>query len=174
MPAVSEKLSILADLSDIPEAALSVLRGIATTDHERAALAELETICDLLSATDVYDSVRIDFSVVNNMNYYDGVVFRGFLEGLSEGVLAGGEYGGLLRKMGRSASAVGFAIYLDLLEELEDEMPEYDVDALIVYGADTPASAVAEKKEELVARGLSVTALRNVPAELRYREKYEV
>ena len=172
--AVSEKLSILAGLSDRPEAALTVLRRIATTEHERAALSELETLCELLSATDVYDSVRIDFSVVNNMNYYDGVVFRGFLEGLSEGVLAGGEYGGLLRKMGRSASAVGFAIYLDLLEELETDVPEYDVDAVILYGADSAPSAVAEKKEELTARGLSVTALRSIPAELRYREKYEV
>ncbi len=172
--AAAQKLITLATLSGRPDEVLATLSEISTTPEEARALSELKTLCELLGETDIYGFVRIDFSVVNNMNYYDGVVFRGFIKGLSEGVLAGGEYGGLLRRMGRSASAIGFAIYLDLLEELESDASDYDVDALIVYCADTPPSAVARKKEELVARGLSVTAVTSIPEELRYREKYEV
>lgn len=32
------------------------------------------------------------------MNYYNGIVFKGFLNGICEGVLAGGTYDKLMRK----------------------------------------------------------------------------
>ncbi len=175
--AATEKLTTLATLSGAPAAVLSELGELATTDKERAALNELSTVCQLISDTDIAECVRIDFSVVNNMNYYDGVVFRGFLEGISEGVLAGGEYGGLLRRMGRSGSAIGFAIYLDLLENTAPVSDEFDVDVLLVYSEATPATAVARRKEEVVRSGRSVATFRAdvlSACELRYREKMEV
>ena len=49
------------------------------------------------------------------MNYYDGIVMDGYVEGVSEAVLKGGEYGKLITKMGRTGSGLGFALYTDLL-----------------------------------------------------------
>ena len=172
--AATEKLEKLATLSGKPAEVLSVLKEICTTEAEREAYESLSELCLLLCESDVAENVRIDFSVVNNMNYYDGVVFRGFVEGIAAGVLSGGEYGALLRGMGRSARAVGFAIYLNLLSELGEDASDYDVDALIVYGDLTPPSAVVRKKEELIGRGLTVRAERTDTGEIRYREKYEV
>ena len=65
------------------------------------------------------DKLRIDFSVVNDMNYYNGIVFRGYVNGIPSGMLSGGQYGSLVRKMGKNYEAIGFAVYLDMLEELE-------------------------------------------------------
>ena len=45
-------------------------------------------------------------------------MFTGFIEGIPDGVLAGGEYGGLVRKMGKPAGAIGFAVYLDMIDEI--------------------------------------------------------
>lgn len=64
------------------------------------------------------EKVQIDFSAAGNMNYYNGVIFEGFIGGLAGSVLSGGRYDKLMKKMGRKSSAIGFAVYLDELDRL--------------------------------------------------------
>ena len=54
------------------------------------------------------------------MNYYNGVLFKGFAAGAPDSVLSGGQYDKLMQKMGRQAKGIGFAVYLDQLERLSD------------------------------------------------------
>lgn len=70
------------------------------------------------------DKIKIDYSAVSNLNYYNGLVFKGFIEGVPESVLSGGQYDGLMKMMGQGLTAgrknlraVGFAVYLDLIKE---------------------------------------------------------
>ena len=118
--------------------------------------------------------VHIDFSIVNDMSYYNGIVFQGFVQGIPRSVLSGGRYGNLLAKMGKNSSACGFALYLDLLETLEKETEEYDVDVLLVYEKDTPSALVAEKKNELISEGLSVYSAQIVPEKIKYKKIIKV
>lgn len=134
------------------------------------AYSELSSLMELLAEAGYGDAVRIDFSVINNMSYYNGIVFRGFIDGIPEGVLAGGEYGALMESMGRSSEAVGFAIYLDMLEGLSAQRTEYDVDVLLLYDAGASPAKVAEKVAELTAGGKTVSAQCDVPEKLRYRQ----
>jgi ATP phosphoribosyltransferase regulatory subunit len=60
--------------------------------------------------------MNLDFSIVNDISYYSGIIFQGYIEGIPEKVLSGGRYDKLLRKFGNRSGAVGFAVYLDLLE----------------------------------------------------------
>ena len=103
------------------------------------------------------------------MDYYNGFVFKGFLSGLCEGLLAGGQYDKLMEKMGRRGRAVGFALYLDLLEELETERRDFDVDVLLLYDRGDEAR-VAGTVAALRREGRSVSAQRAVPEKLRYAE----
>ena len=64
------------------------------------------------------ESVIIDFSVVGDINYYNGIVFKGFLKDIPTEVLSGGQYDCLMRKMGRKSCAIGFAVYTDILERV--------------------------------------------------------
>ena len=134
------------------------------------AYLELERLCILLSSTERADRINLDFSVVNDMSYYNGIVFTGFIEGIPDGVLAGGEYGGLVRKMGKAAGAVGFAVYLDMLEELSDGGADFDVDVLLVYGEGVELEDILERKAEILREGKSVSLQRAVPEKLRYKE----
>ena len=134
------------------------------------AYTELERLCMLLSQTERAERIKLDFSVVNDMSYYNGIVFTGFIEGIPDGVLAGGEYGGLVRKMGKAAGAVGFAVYLDMLEELSCERAAYDVDVLIVYDNRAVIEDILERKAALIAEGKSVSLQRAIPEKLRYKE----
>ncbi len=149
---------------------LPKLLSLCVTDSAKVAYGELAELCSLLSSTELADKIRIDFSVVNNMNYYNGIVFRGFLSGICEGVLAGGEYGRLLAGMGRNSGAIGFALYLDLLSELDAGSADYDVDVLLLYSDSSSALEVSKKKAELIAEGKSVYAARRTPDKLRFKE----
>lgn len=143
------------------------LYPLCISDAAKAALAELDKLCSMLENTGLDKKIRFDFSVVNDMSYYNGTVFCGFVSGICESVLAGGRYDRLLTRMGRKSGAIGFAIYLDLLEELDRGTDTIDVDVLVLYDDESAAEAHAAVNR-LIAEGKSVSAQKNVPAKLRY------
>uniref|UniRef100_UPI004055D7E7 ATP phosphoribosyltransferase n=1 Tax=Agathobacter sp. TaxID=2021311 RepID=UPI004055D7E7 len=96
---------------------LAALSVILENNIKSDALAQLQSIIQSLDA-DIADMLRIDFSVVSDINYYNGIVFKGFIEGIPFSVLSGGQYDKLMQKMHRKSGAIGFAVYLDVLERL--------------------------------------------------------
>ena len=146
---------------------LQALEGMAC---DKQALQELKELSALVDTLPWAEKVVFDFSVVSNMNYYNGIVFRGFLSGISEGVLTGGQYDKLMQTLERRAGAVGFALYLDLLEQLSFEKREFDIDVLLVYDPQTDKQLLAKTVAELTAAGKTVSAQRSIPAKLRYRQ----
>lgn len=153
---------------------LERLSPLCKTTHAKAAWQELHDLYLLLSESEFADRIRFDFSIINDMNYYNGIVFRGFLCGICEGVLAGGQYDKLMERMGRNAGAIGFAIYLDLLEGLGNHEADYDVDVLLLYDATTEPCTVAKVQNDLIAQGKRVSAQKAIPQKLRYREKIDL
>ncbi len=65
------------------------------------------------------DRFRVNPALSGDENYYSGIVFKGYLAGIPEAVLSGGRYDRLMRKLGRSSKAAGFAVYTDRLERLD-------------------------------------------------------
>ena len=126
----------------------------------------------ILSAVD--GRVRIDFSVVDDMNYYSGIVFKGFIKGIPTDVLTGGRYDNLMKKMGKESGAIGFAVYLDLLEELEDDAPEYDGDVLVLYDSGTEVKKLIDVTGEITSSGKSVSACRSLPEKLKFKETIDL
>ena len=84
-------------------------------------------------------------------------------------MLAGGQYDKLLRRMGRRSGAVGFALYLDLLEDLQKQENLYDIDTLILYNEETAPAAIAKAVQILTEEGTYVSAQKSIPEKLRYR-----
>ena len=72
-----------------------------------------------LSQSSFSENFRFDISVTADMNYYNGVIFKGYTDGIPEAVLSGGRYDRLMRKMKRTSRAVGFAVYTGLIESNE-------------------------------------------------------
>ena len=132
------------------------------------AISELTALRDHLKATPYGSRVRFDFSIMNDMSYYNGVVFCGYLDGICECVLSGGQYNKLMKRMGRRSGAIGFALYLDLLEGLPHTAPACDVDVLVLYDETVSVSAVTARVEALRAEGKTVSAQRSIPEKLRY------
>lgn len=161
--AICEFIGIYGDMDSV----LRRLEPLCTGEAARAALAELEQLRKLLDDCPWKDKIHFDFSIVNDMDYYNGIVFQGFLSGICESVLSGGQYDKLILKMGRSGGAVGFALYLDLLEDLGRTERDRDVDVLLLYDEEDAALAARETKR-LIGEGKSVSAQRAIPEKLRY------
>ena len=167
--AAAERLITLTGLYGKAQTVLPMLKTLCSGVCDEA-YSELASLMELLTEAGYGDRARIDFSVINNMSYYNGIVFRGFIDGIPEGVLAGGEYGALMKSMGRTSEAIGFAIYLDMLEGLSTSRTEYDVDVLLLYENGTSPATVAEKVREITADGRTVSAQCEIPEKIRYRQ----
>ena len=75
-----------------------------------AALGYLKQIYDALSAAGYKDKILIDLGIVHAFDYYTGVVFRGYMEGAGESVLAGGRYDKLISRFNTDEPATGFGV----------------------------------------------------------------
>ena len=148
---------------------LKTLESISFNDTMDRAIDELEIICDILTAQG-FTNVHLDFSSVNDMSYYNGVLFRGYIDGIPTGVLSGGQYDELMDKMGKHSGAIGFAIYMDMIEDYDTSLEGYDVDVLLLYSKTDSPEALFEAAQELMDQGFTVQTQRRIPAKLRYRK----
>ena len=161
----TELLKALAALGGAPDVVLPKVKALLTGIVDTQPLALLEQISAILG-----DKVRIDFSVVDDIHYYNGIVFKGFVRGVPDAVLSGGQYDKLMRKMKRKSAAIGFAVYMDLLERLTAEPQEYDVDTVLLYDDSVSMMQISAAAKALQAEGNSVAVYRRIPDGLRYRE----
>ena len=168
----SEDTATLCDFVGIYGDMDTVLERLAPLSRRyeavSVAIADLTALRDHLKTTPYARRVRFDFSIINDMSYYGGVVFCGYLDGICECVLSGGQYNKLMKRMGRKSGAIGFALYLDLLEGLTDTSLAYDVDMLVLYDTTVPTAAVTATVNALRAEGKTVSAQRTIPEKLRY------
>ena len=136
------------------------IEDIESLMGESENFAELKNIVALLDA----EQVRLDFSLGNDMKYYSGLVFQGYVRGVPASVLSGGQYDRLLSHMGKKARAIGFAVYLDRLPEQDEG---WDVDILLLTGG-ADAAQVLKAAESLPG---SVLAVSSEPADRTWKRK---
>ena len=146
---------------------LKAARDLARNDGMTKALDELENVHRLLTARGLSDHVTLDFSLVDDSDYYGGLIFQGYVESVPRPVLAGGYYGNLLKKFGRDLDAIGFAVYLNELSFLFRADHGSGVDALILYDVDADKEDLLHQAEEMRAKGMRVRLERSVPDEIR-------
>lgn len=148
---------------------LSMIKDMSGYVSE-SAVSELEKLSAMLDTLPFSDKIIFDFSDVNNVNYYNGIAFKGFISGVSQSVLSGGRYDRLLKKLGRRSGAVGFAIYIDMLLDIYKSEEECDVDLLVVYDGQSDMMALADTVKSAVASGIKVSAQKTVTDKIRYKE----
>ena len=68
--------------------------------------------------------MKLDLSLANDMDYYNGLVLQGYLTGLPRAVLKGGRYDPLAAQFRPGTRAIGFALYLDELDRPAEAAPE--------------------------------------------------
>ena len=137
------------------------LKKYAISNVSAQMVEHLYALSSIFESFGVLDSVYLDFSLVNSMDYYNGIIFQGAAQGIPFTVLSGGRYDKLPKKMGKDVGAIGFALYLDTIENYLTKPHDFDVDYLITYvnGKDDPAK-VAAVVETFNRTGCEVRSIR--------------
>ena len=110
-----ETLTSLLGLYGEPEKVMVSLGDICKGTAAEAEVDELQDVLDNLFAEGPDSRIILDFSIIGDTNYYNGMAFEGYIDGIPECVLVGGRYDKLMHRMKKKSRAIGFAVYLDTL-----------------------------------------------------------
>ncbi|MCD7918473.1 MAG: ATP phosphoribosyltransferase regulatory subunit [Clostridiales bacterium] len=120
----------------LDEAEALLGKGSATLDYLRELYA-------MLVAAGYGDYIRFDLGMVHRLNFYTGVIFRGYVQGAGEEVLSGGRYDNLVAAFGRPAQATGFTVNVDVVAGCLPRVELPAVDTVIHYEPALLAKALA-------------------------------
>lgn len=165
----AKQLETLASCAGPAKQVLPVLKAAFPDEASQAAFCEMETVLAALEDAGLIDRIRLDFSVISDMKYYNGFVFKGFVRGVPNSVLSGGQYDPLMHRMGRTDGAVGFAVYFDEVARLFVDDAPYDLDTLLLYDDSVSLLQLEQTLQHLRADGTQVGAQRSCPEFLRCR-----
>lgn len=157
-----KKLSELILLDSDPKKGLDELKEICENSK---AIKELERIIKVLENEKI--NLRLDFSVVQDMSYYNGIVFQGFIDGIPEKLLSGGQYDKLVKRMGKNSGAIGFGISTELLSRLEKK-PKSVADVLVIYDENADTLELMSEVSKLIESGRRVEVQRNADSKKKY------
>ena len=145
------------------------LFALIENDKMKLAYYELAEIFSALSAFPWGEKINVDFSLINDMNYYNGITCAGFVPGVPCSILSGGRYDNLIEKLGKKSNAIGFAVYIDLLEIYDRSENTSDIDYLLVYKDGDNAADVLAECEKIIEKGFTVRALKNADKNTKYK-----
>lgn len=95
----------------------------------------LEKISDDLCELGYEDRIIFDLGMVPRLDYYSGIIFKGYADGVGATVLSGGRYDNLLAKFGKNVPAIGFSINIDsMMNVIKDNTIETEDKYKVYYG----------------------------------------
>lgn len=148
---------------------LTLLRSLFPASEK--CLQAADELEELLSALgDDAAAFEVDFSLLNDPAYYNGVIFQGYIDKFPRAVLSGGRYDNLVKKFGAGSGGAGFALYLDELDYYFKTGNEYDADCLVLYSDGTSSAEVLNTVKRLAAGGKRTLAAETVPEGKRFKE----
>ncbi|MDD4164824.1 MAG: ATP phosphoribosyltransferase regulatory subunit [Eubacteriales bacterium] len=144
------------------------LSAFALNKGMTEAIDEMKGLYNAVKEAGLESKLQLDFSVVNDPDYYNGIVFQGFIPSTPRAVLSGGRYDNLMRRFGKEQNAIGFALYLGELDRVFRKTDEYDTDLLLLYG-NAGADRVVKEVERLKNSYESIRAEKTLPVGIRAR-----
>ncbi|HBF6070092.1 TPA: ATP phosphoribosyltransferase regulatory subunit, partial [Clostridioides difficile] len=74
----------------------------------KQALEELKQVNNLIEECNFLDKARFDLSMITMLDYYEGIMFRGYYPNSYKEILSGGRYDSLTKEYGKEIPAIGF------------------------------------------------------------------
>ena len=125
--------------------------ALCRNDAMRAAVAELQGLAGPLEQAG--GAIRLDLTLAGEMEYYNGLVFQGYLKALPRPLLKGGRYDLLMQQFTPGAGAIGFAVYLDELDRLSAPLPPVQKNSTdkVMLNVALPKGRLGDKAYNLLA-----------------------
>lgn len=137
-------LQQLPDLSGHPQI-LDQARKASPGTAALQALDTLEHVFQDLQGAGLDHHIYLDLGMIRDQNYYTGIVFEGYTQGLGHPVLGGGRYDRLAHRFGADLTATGFAVHMErLLAVTPDRGDQHPPEILVIPARGDEAEAVRE------------------------------
>jgi len=153
-------LEAMPTLYGRPEKVLSKVASFGLDPDHFQHLTRLMKVYEILSEYGFEQYLYFDLSLINHFDYYDGVLFQGYLKGHGKVIVQGGRYDPLTEAFGRKIPSVGFGINLDeVIQAMKTfnqkiESPYY-TDYLVLY-EDAQRKEAYEVAESIRRKGFVV------------------
>ena len=85
-----------------------------TDEGAKAALGNIREILDIMERYGYLKYVSVDLGLIESIDYYTGMVFKGYTYEVGFPVFGGGRYDDVSKTFGKDMAAVGFSISLTL------------------------------------------------------------
>ncbi len=168
----ADKFIEIVSISGKIDAVIERLKGFAEDGFcFTEAIDDFKMISDALKINGCIENVTVDFSVLSNTDYYNGIVFQGFAKNAPGAVLAGGRYDNLANKIRKHTEAIGFAIYLDNLNLWYPNSKEFDTEIVIINKGGSAAELLKAVKS-FADNGHSVKVEVSEPTDYRFKTLY--
>lgn len=164
-----ESLERIVTLNGDFATSLSVAREIAENKAMFDAVAELVSFYQSVKNTQYEEKLRLDFSIINDTSYYNGIIFQGYVEKIPTAVLSGGRYDLLMNRFGKDAGAIGFALNLDELSRYYPNEIDADVDIVLLYNDGVNATELFLAVQKLNEEGFRVRVEKTLPDNVKYK-----
>lgn len=158
---------------------LDQLLDAAEVPENRRGTRELRALVKSLSVLAQTGQLAFDFSIINSFDYYTGIIFKAYSEGIAASLASGGRYDAVLANLGLPQTcACGFALSLERLQEVLGEMGDTGVVTPGVRLAERPiriavpkGSLFGDTVDLLEAAGMPTSGLRNPGRKLIVHEE---
>ena len=169
-----EILIKIPDLSGKFHNVITEAEKLVLNEKMQKALDELKMLGQAFPKMIKNGKILLDFSIVNSLDYYNGLIFHGYIENNPKIIRSGGNYDKLIEKYDKNKGATGFAIYLDELSGKYKIEKEYDFDILILYKNGDNAKLLNIVKK-YIDQGLTIRTEKyreDFNTNFKYKEKY--
>lgn len=122
---ISLILTEIPRLFGTPQEVIAALKELPLTEAMVEAVDELKSICQSIERLGLGKYISLDLGMVARLEYYTGIIFKGFTKSLGVVLLSGGRYNQLMENFGVQCSATGFAFVVNKITKalkLQDKL----------------------------------------------------
>lgn len=101
-----------------PEKIMKEAQEYICNEEMKKALENLNHVYRILKDYGYEKYISIDLGLIHHIDYYTGVIFKGYVNNYGKAVLSGGRYDGLTKQYGCYMPATGFGLNIDELLEV--------------------------------------------------------
>ncbi|WFD11155.1 ATP phosphoribosyltransferase regulatory subunit [Tepidibacter hydrothermalis] len=112
---ICELLSNILDFQGNIEEIIKKAEKFYMNDEMKKSIEDLKDLNEFIKEYGYLKNIHFDLSMVAELDYYEGIVFKGYYENSYREIISGGRYDSLTELFGEKVSAIGFSIDIDEL-----------------------------------------------------------
>lgn len=112
---ICDLLSNILDFQGNIEEIIKKSEKFYMNNEMKKSIDELKDLNAFIKEYGYLKNIHFDLSIVSELDYYEGIVFKGYYSNSYREIISGGRYDSLTEAFGEKVSAIGFSIDIDEL-----------------------------------------------------------